>query len=125
MSFIKKNKKELHDILSLLIGVSICNDIKWSLSTTFLYETTCHWVNCKRNIKKRAIAFKVFDERHTIYNIYQLIKVVVKEYDLINKIFAIDFANAYANIASIPELEKVYKYAFGGKFFVIDVLIML
>ena len=32
-------------------------------------------------------------------------------------ILAIGFDNASVNIASIPELEKVCKPAFGGKFF--------
>jgi len=38
----------------------------------------------------------VFDERHTASNIYRLIKVIVKEYCLTNKIFAINFDNASA-----------------------------
>ena len=57
-------------------------------------------------------------------NIYRLIKIVLEEYGLINKIFAIDFDNASASTASLLELEKVCKSAFGGKIFIKDVLVM-
>ena len=66
---------------------------------------------------KRVIAFRIFDEQHTAHNIYRMIKVILEEYDFINKIFAIEFDNASSNTASILELEKVWKLAFGGKFF--------
>ena len=78
---------------------------------------TYHWVDCEWNLQKSVIAFRVFDDQHTAHNIYRMIKVVLDEYDLINKIFAIDFNNASANTASIPELEKVCKPAFGDKFY--------
>ena len=54
---------------------------------------TCHWINCEWNLQKRVITFRVFDERHTAHNIYKTIKIVLEEYGLINKIFAIDFDN--------------------------------
>ena len=66
----------------------------------------------------------MFDEKHIASNIYKLIKVVVEEYGLINKIFAIDFDNASANTVSIPELKKVCKPVFGGKIFIKNMLAM-
>ena len=45
-----------------------------------------------------------------------MIKIVLEEYSLINKIFAIGFNNTSVN-TSIPELKKVCKPAFGVKFF--------
>ena len=78
---------------------------------------TCHWVDHEPNLQKRVIAFRVFDERHIAFNIYRLIKIIVEEYGLINKIFAIGFNNAYDNTAFILESGKVCKPTFRGKFF--------
>ena len=60
-----------------------------------------------RIYKKRVITFRVFDERHTTHNIYRMIKVVLKEYSLINKILAISFNNASANITSISTTTTI------------------
>ena len=48
----------------------------------------------------------MFDEQHAASNIYTLIKIIVEEYELVNKIFTIGFENAFANTASNHELEK-------------------
>ena len=48
---------------------------------------TYHWVDCEWNLQKNVIAFRVFDDQHTAHNICRMIKVVLEEYALINKIF--------------------------------------
>ena len=65
---------------------------------------------------KKSIYFQIFDERHTAHNIYRIIKIILEEYDLINKTFAISFNNASANTTSTPELEKICKPTFGVNF---------
>ena len=65
------------------------------------------WVDSEWNLQKKIIVFSVFDEKHIASNICRLIKVIVEEHSLINKIFAIYFDNAYANAAFISELENV------------------
>ena len=78
---------------------------------------TCHWIDDEWNIQKRVIAFRVFDDNHTANNIYRLIRQILEEYYLLNKIFSIGFDNAAANTASIVELENICRPAFGGKIF--------
>ena len=46
-----------------------------------------------------------------------MIKIVFKEYNLINKIFIISFDNAAVNNTSIADLKTVCQPAFGGWFF--------
>lgn len=56
-------------------------------------------------MQKRVIASRVFDERHTIDNIYRM-KTILEEYYFVFKFFSISFDNAFVNTASIPELQK-------------------
>jgi len=78
---------------------------------------TCHWIDDSWNIQKCIIAFRVFDERHTIENIYKIISSILQEYYLGNKIFSIGFDNSFGNTVSIRELENICKPSFGSKFF--------
>jgi len=89
-----------------------------------VWESLVIWVDCEWNLQKRVIAFRLFDEKHTAYNIYRLIKLILEEYALINKIFAISFDNVSANTISIPELEKVYNLYLRVNFFVKDIFVM-
>ena len=118
ISFIKK-KQELHDFLSLLMGAYLYVAMYEVITgnTILIWGSLVIGLIVNGIYKKRVIAFRVFDERHTAHNIYKMIKIVLEEYDLINKIFSIGFDNASANTASILELEKVCNPVFGSNFF--------
>ena len=115
----KKGKKDLQNFFMQFNGcVHIGSDI-WSdpwQSHSYM-GITCHLIDDEWNIQKRVIAFRVFDDNHTANNIYRLIRQILEEYYLLNKIFSIGFDNAAANTASIVELENICRPAFGGKFF--------
>ena len=99
-------------------NVSICSDIwsdQWQIH--HYMGITSHWLDSDWIIQKRIIAFRVFDERHTSDNIFKLIKIMLEEYNLTNKIFSISFDNASANTASIDELINNCSPILGGKYF--------
>ncbi|KAK3225672.1 hypothetical protein Dsin_005534, partial [Dipteronia sinensis] len=72
-------------------------------------------------IKKRILAFRVFDDKHTNANIFRQLRIIFAEYKIDNKIFAIGFDNASSNTAAIPALIELCKPYLGGKFFIKDV----
>lgn len=53
----------------------------------------------------------MFDETHTIYNISQLMYLILEEYRLISKIFLILFDNISSNIISIVKLKIICQLA--------------
>ena len=113
------DKKQLIEFFMNYNGsVHIGSDI-WSdhWQTHSYMGVTCHWIDDEWNIQKRVLAFRVFDTKHAAINICSLLKQILEEYHLVNKIFSIGFDNASANTASIPELEKICKPSFGGQFF--------
>ena len=61
------------------------------------------------NIQKRILAFRVFDDAHTVQNIFRQFRIIFLEYKIENKIFTIDFDNASNNTAAIPSLIDLYK----------------
>ena len=115
----KKGKEELKIFFMNYNGrVHIGSDIwtdPWQIHSYM--GITCHWIDDDWNIQKRIIAFRVFEDRHTAINIYRLIRQVLEEYCLVEKVFSIGFDNAAANTASIEDLEKLCKPTFGGEFF--------
>lgn len=118
-SLYRKTKKDLEILFSNFDSkVSVCCDI-WSdhWQIHHYMGITCHWVDNDWIIQKRIIAFRVFDERHTADNIFKLIKIILEEYNLTNKIFSISFDNASANTASVFDLINNCSPILGGKYF--------
>ena len=68
-------------------------------------------------IQKRILAFRVFNDAHTIVNIFRRLRIIFQEYKIENKIFAIGFDNVSSNIDGIPSLIDLCKPYLGGKFF--------
>src|SRR5579862_5378623 len=68
-------------------------------------------------MQKRILAFCVFDDSYLDQNIFQLLKIIFQEYNILNKIFAIGFDNAASNTASIPMLQNLCNPYFEGKLF--------
>ena len=52
---------------------------------------TAHYIDNDWVLQKWVIAFKVFDESHTVDNIYMMLKTIFKKYKFINKISVIGF----------------------------------
>ena len=98
--------------------VSVCADI-WSdnFGSHSYLGVTCHYMDNNWDMQKRILAFRVFDDSHSAQNIFQLLKIIFQEYNILNKIFAIGFDNAASNTASIPMLQKLCNPYFGGKLF--------
>ena len=70
-----------------------------------------------RVYKKKFLVFRVFDEFHTVNNIYMMLKTIFEEYKIDNKIFAISFDNALNNTTIISQLINLCNSYFGGRFF--------
>ncbi|KAL3529268.1 hypothetical protein ACH5RR_008590 [Cinchona calisaya] len=68
-------------------------------------------------MQKRIITFCIFNESHIAKNTSNMIKEILHEYDLVNKIFSIDFDNATNNTASIRDLKNYCEPQVCHKFF--------
>ncbi|KAK3212678.1 hypothetical protein Dsin_017384 [Dipteronia sinensis] len=102
----EKEKKRLEKNLEKYNGrVSVCADIwsdHWQMHSYIC--VTCHYMDNAWTIRKRILAFRVFDEKHTAANIFKHLRIIFTEYKIENKIFAIGFDNASNNTAAIPAL---------------------
>ena len=67
-------------------------------------------------LRKKALAFRVFDKSHTVDNIYIMLKTIFEEYKIDNKTFAIGFDND-SNNTIVPQLIYLCNPYFGGRFF--------
>ena len=115
----KRRKAELVAYFSQNdLNVSICSDI-WSDhgQTNSYMGVTCHFIDRHFNMQKRLLAFRVFNDSHTAQNIAMMIRTILEEYRLLNRVFSIGFDNASSNTASIRELSAICQPLFGGRFF--------
>ena len=122
----KRRKAELVAYFSQNdLNVSICSDIWSDHSQTHSYMgVTCHFIDRHFLMQKRLLAFRVFDDSHTAQNIAMMIRTILEEYRLLNRVFSIGFDNASSNTASIRELSAICQPLFGGRFFIFDVLVI-
>ncbi|KAK3193278.1 hypothetical protein Dsin_024588 [Dipteronia sinensis] len=107
----EKEKKILDKFLEKYNGrVSVCADIwsdHWQMHSYI--GVTCHYMDNAWTIQKRILAFRIFDEKHTVANIFRHLRIIFTEYKIENKIFAIGFDNASNNTAAIPALIELCK----------------
>ncbi|CAH9105683.1 unnamed protein product [Cuscuta europaea] len=106
--------------------VTVCSDI-WEDTYHNLHYLglTVHYIDNDWHMHKRVLAFREFNDRHTAEHIYILIERILIEYNLIDKVFAIDFDNATNNTAAIPRLRELCgSTSLMGRFFINDVHVM-
>ena len=58
---------------------------------------TTHYIDNDWVLQKWILTFRVFDQSHTVDNIYMMLKTIFVKYKIDNKIFAIAFDNASNN----------------------------
>ena len=80
-------------------------------------SVTAHYIDSDWVLQKRILTFRVFDQAHTADNICMILKTILEEYKIDNKIFAIGFDNASNNTVAIPHLIILCNPYFGGQFF--------
>ena len=83
-----------------------------------------HYIDSDWVLQKRILAFRVFDQSHTVNNIYMLLKTIFEEYKIDNKIFTIGFDNASNNIVRISQLITLCNLIFVVNFFIKYVHVM-
>src|ERR1044071_5019658 len=85
----KRRKAELIAYFSQNdLNVSICSDI-WSDhgQTNSYMGVTCHFIDRHFNMQKRLLTFRVFNDSHTAQNITMMIRIILEEYRLLNRVF--------------------------------------
>ena len=75
--------------------------IKWSQLHSYM-GVTVHYIDNEWVLQKWVLVFRVFDQSHTIDNIYMMLNIIFEEYKIDIKIFAIGFDNASNNTVVIP-----------------------
>ena len=75
---------------------------------------TYHWIDENFILQKRVLAYRCFDESHSVLNICRLIHNILEEYRLLSGIFSISFDNASANNACVTDLKNICRQNFGG-----------
>nr|ABA95117.1 hAT family dimerisation domain containing protein [Oryza sativa Japonica Group] len=107
--FYKQGRDTLKELFNTCtFSVSITSDI-WSGKAKEDYiSVVAHFVDDNWEIQKRIIALKLIDVAHTADNIAERISMVVQEFDLTNKIFAITLDNAAANSRAMEILQPVF-----------------
>jgi hypothetical protein len=95
-------------LLSSVSSVCLTSDI-WSGNAKEDYISVfAHFVNVDWELEKRLLALRLIDESHTGAAIAKRISMVVEEYDLTNKIFAITLDNASSNSSVIDILFPIF-----------------
>jgi hypothetical protein len=95
-------------LLSSVSSVCLTSDI-WSGNAKEDYISVfAHFVNVDWELEKRLLALRLIDESHTGAAIAKHISMVVEEYDLTNKIFAITLDNASSNSSVIDILFPIF-----------------
>jgi hypothetical protein len=95
-------------LLSSVSSVCLTSDI-WSGNAKEDYiSVVAHFVNADWELEKRLLALRLIDESHTGAAIAERISMVVEEYDLTNKIFAITLDNASSNSSAMDILSPIF-----------------
>lgn len=85
---------------------------------------TCLFIDNDWTVQKRIITFRDFDQSHTTNNIFILLKTIFREYEIVNKIFAIIFDNSTNNTTTILALTTLCKSLLVVNFFIKDALVI-
>jgi hypothetical protein len=95
-------------LLYSLSSLCLTSDI-WSGNAKEDYiSVVAHFVNADWELEKRLLALRLIDELHTGSAIAEHISMVVDEYDLTNKIFAITLDNASSNSSAMDILSPIF-----------------
>jgi hypothetical protein len=95
-------------LLSFISSVCLTSDI-WSRNAKEDYiSVVAHFVNPDWELEKRLLALRLIDESHTGAAIAEHISMVVEEYGLTDKIFAITLDNAFSNSTTMDILSPIF-----------------
>jgi hypothetical protein len=95
-------------LLSSVSSVCVTSDI-WSGNAKEDYiSVVAHFVNVDWQLDKRLLALRLIDESHTGAAIAERISMVVEEYGLPDKIFAITLYNASSNSSAMDILSPIF-----------------
>lgn len=89
-------------------SVALTSDIWNGKAKEDYLSVVAHFVNSNWELEKRLIGLRLIDESHTGRNIAERIAIVVDEYGLNNKIFAITLDNASSNITAMSFLKPLF-----------------
>lgn len=97
-------------------SVALTSDIWNGKAKEDYISVVAHFVNSNWELEKRLIGLRLIDEAHTGRNIAERISIVVDEYGLTNKIFAITLDNASPNKTAMGFLKPLFSGYLGLAF---------
>ena len=105
--FAEQRSMLMNSLFPACSSMSLTSDI-WSGNAKEDYiSVVAHYVSADWELQKKVIGFRLIEVSHSGENIAEKISVVVEEFGLIDKIFAVTLDNASANSKAYDILQPV------------------
>jgi hypothetical protein len=102
-----ERRDAIEHVLSAASCVALISDI-WSGNAKEDYiSVVAHYVNADWELQRRVLGFRLIEVKHTGDNITEKVVVVVEEFGLVDKTFAITLDNTSSNAKAIETLTPI------------------
>ncbi|KAF7151268.1 hypothetical protein RHSIM_Rhsim02G0026300 [Rhododendron simsii] len=99
-------KKELISEFASLGAIGFTSDMWSGINNRGYICVTAHYIDSSWTLRKKIIAFRLVEFPHDAEQIFESIMGVLRDFEVVDKVFSITFDNHSANTATIPLFKR-------------------